>query len=120
MNSFDSDNSSGGDDSGAEEYEMSGQALNDFEKSEIRFVHLKLRTRKSIVKDYVQLRKYLIKKGVTMSLLDKAITSKDKDAIKEFYKKSKGELEGGNDELLFSPASTMTTANGKMRKAQAL
>ncbi len=120
MASFDSDDSSG-DDSGAEEYETAGQSLNDFEKSE-RLMPLAFRRRAGIVNDYAQLRRYLRKKmKARLDDLDAAIDGNT--SIKEYKKKkkSKGELEGAN-ELLFSPDSTtaMTTANGKMRKAQAL
>ncbi len=115
MASFDSDDSSG-DDSGAEGYEMAGQGLNDFEKSEIRFVPLRFRRRGAIKKDYKALRLYLLKKDVDVGKLDGEVQTKYAKWIKKHPPKAGGKLED-DDELLFSHAST---ANGKMRKAQAL
>ncbi len=105
------------DDSGAEEYEMAGQAFNDFEKSEIRFVPLSMRRRGAIKKDYKGLRLYLMKKGEDLGKLDDEVTKKFNKWDKKRRKTSGGEME---DELLFSPASSMTTVNGKTRKAQPL
>jgi len=69
MTSFDS--SSSGDDSGAEEYQMTGQALNDFEKSEFTLTPYRFRKKKSLAREYIKLgkrrnklRKTLASKGV--------------------------------------------------------
>ena len=120
MASFDSDDSSG-DDSGAEEYEMAGQALNDFEKSE-RLMPLAFRRRKAILKDYAQLRFYLRKKAdKKMDAIDTNVDSilqRDKKANFKWkaIKPSGGEFEDENPNFM-NPAGQSTWAN---RKAQAL
>ena len=118
--SFDSDDSSG-DDSGAEEYEMAGQALNDFEKSE-RLMPLAFRRRKGILKDYAQLRFYLKKKSDDkISGIDENIKNILAENPKAKFKwkdiKSSGSAFEDENPNLMNPASL---TNGATRKAQAL
>ncbi len=115
MTSYDSDDSSAGDDSGAEEYEMSGQALNDFEKSEFTLTPYRFRKKKSLAREYIKLGRR--RRKLAGTLKEKFDTEGEADILKasgykKAYKDSKNNF---NETEMLSSAGNTTT-----RKAQAL